>query len=974
MIQRIVNPLIASIVEDIISKFDGAEVGTIFLSTGSASPSVFDPSITTSSGTANWDLGDGSPIQTTNAISYVYIDGEPSHFVKIVDFPMSRIVAINAPDDDIIIVDFREMVNLEGFNIGNNSFTLTSIIANGLKLTTALYANSFELLTLILNDNFLTEIFLDQTPKAVTIDVSNNNLDTTQINKALSDLVTNGEEDGTFIWTGNGTATDLDSVNTLLNVRTWVLTGPISTGLSVILDPANMVELQPVLDVSTGFDPNDSKSHNVEDGNSNSFADIYFPVMGGQSIGKEDKGSGLHDLLVFGTEPTFIPNDGPTTSLPSSFDFTRADGDAFTTSGYEGIEIIDGRGEFTFLVHVKAEPGTGLHYIALWGTSFFGEQVSITLFDVTGEVSILMNGLVVAFNDTVNMRDGNWHHVAVRYKGGLGETTEIFIDGNNVGTPGTGATTINIDPDIELRWGSNASGGNSFDGRMTDLRLYPTVLTDEQIVFYANGQTDVWAESTIPRIRDIDFLMHWKLDETSGTTAIDSTGNGNSGTYTNFDATSSVNGRVDTAADMDRLNQDAIIGSALSTDPDGPFSVMWWLRPEDSAGGPAYETGAVSRWGAFNFHLSGFGNSIFVGVDVANDERFTSNDTVDFFDSLDIWIHIAFTIDSDMVMRLYKNGALFAQKQGTTFSKIAWDGLKVGTGNSNDGVDGRFDEFRVYNRLVTTDEISGYVIETGSVLVASLDDNGVTTVIRDTSTNSNQVDGTLIGGDTADLLSRVGKVKRAFQFNGTSDYINFGNNLKQNFTEEITISVLVKIDSWVNDSAGIIVKFGSYSLKRLGNSNRIRFELVGVTDGILDSVADLNTDEWIHIACTFDGNAMKIYLDGVEDNTIVAVGPMSVTSSDLIIGRNGPSGEFYGNLMDDARLYSRAGTADQIEKIYNKIQVEVFGYDSTSETLPDKSPISFVGQDGVGTDNADFVVRNSDGDTTTNSDIDTVIT
>jgi len=75
----------------------------------------------------------------------------------------------------------------------------------------------------------------------------------------------------------------------------------------------------------------------------------------------------------------------------------------------------------------------------------------------------------------------------------------------------------------------------------------------------------------------------------------------------------------------------------------------------------------------------------------------------------------------------------------------------------------------------------------------------------------------------------------------------------------------------------------------------------------------LPTHTWVHLAGTFDGKTMRIYVDGVERGVMARPGPVNPNSFHLCLGNyeEKHKSHFIG-LLDEVRLYSRALTADEV--------------------------------------------------------------
>jgi hypothetical protein len=89
----------------------------------------------------------------------------------------------------------------------------------------------------------------------------------------------------------------------------------------------------------------------------------------------------------------------------------------------------------------------------------------------------------------------------------------------------------------------------------------------------------------------------------------------------------------------------------------------------------------------------------------------------------------------------------------------------------------------------------------------------------------------------------------------------------------------------------------------------------GEVNAIGTAALGLNT--WSHLAATFDGSALKLYVNGTLVTTTVIAGTIPTSTGVLRIGGNSIWGEWYAGLIDDIRIYNRALTQTQIQTDMN---------------------------------------------------------
>ena len=136
---------------------------------------------------------------------------------------------------------------------------------------------------------------------------------------------------------------------------------------------------------------------------------------------------------------------------------------------------------------------------------------------------------------------------------------------------------------------------------------------------------------------------------------------------------------------------------------------------------------------------------------------------------------------------------------------------------------------------------------------------------------------------------------------------------------------------------------------------------------IYEDTPDVN--RWIHLAGTYDGSIMRLYVDGVEIGSQAISGIIPVDDNPVTIGAEENEdipqdvvGEFEG-LVDEVRLYNRALTASEIQEIFTLEEIDPELPNDTILSanpiaLDSSSPIEISGEIG---DNPN-VERNNDVD------------
>ena len=175
----------------------------------------------------------------------------------------------------------------------------------------------------------------------------------------------------------------------------------------------------------------------------------------------------------------------------------------------------------------------------------------------------------------------------------------------------------------------------------------------------------------------------------------------------------------------------------------------------------------------------------------------------------------------------------------------------------------------------------------------------------------------------------------ARRFDGTDDYVDFGNDTSLDLTTQGTIAVWVKTDrSYPSDTVdvdyrGIVNKAYSASTPQIsyfidwyGNNSSVRTLRAAISNGttlLSTTIANFNFGaEWNLIVFTFDGSYLNLYVNGELARTPVAqTVNAQATTYPLRIGR-----VFYGSVytwegdLDEVSIFNRALSASEISDMW----------------------------------------------------------
>ncbi len=286
------------------------------------------------------------------------------------------------------------------------------------------------------------------------------------------------------------------------------------------------------------------------------------------------------------------------------------------------------------------------------------------------------------FTATATVNDDSWHHVAA-----VADYPNLYfyIDGVlDSGSPHTMTfDIINVNGN-EFKIGTTGTT-YAFDGLIDDVRVYDRAFSAADMkALFELGEADITT----------NLNGHWKFDESAGTTAADSSGNGYDGTIFGNPAWSPSGGVVDGALVFDGTTD--VVRVPTGPMPTGDFTISAWIKPDDLA--YRYLWGIRGGSGIWD----GIWNNPWDG-EIRINGTYVLNPHAGFLaDS--IWQHFVMT-RSGSVVTVYRNSVVQATATyGTAFNDNSCD-LAIGanlscTGDTTGSAvwDGSIDEFRVYGR------------------------------------------------------------------------------------------------------------------------------------------------------------------------------------------------------------------------------------------------------------------------------------
>ena len=189
--------------------------------------------------------------------------------------------------------------------------------------------------------------------------------------------------------------------------------------------------------------------------------------------------------------------------------------------------------------------------------------------------------------------------------------------------------------------------------------------------------------------------------------------------------------------------------------------------------------------------------------------------------------------------------------------------------------------------------------------------------------NSNDSVGSNNGTDTSITYgSSYGKIGQGAGFNGSNSGVDLGNFTGVNSSSAMTVSAWVKKTSNIN--YGMIIAKGDVSaaggvfeLRNTGTTGKyeINIRTTVVKDCLATSV--IPTGVWTHILAVYNGSDLRIYINGVLENTTASVtGNLNSATTTTYLGRR-TDGYYFGGALDEVGIWSRALSSTEVGELYN---------------------------------------------------------
>ena len=423
-------------------------------------------------------------------------------------------------------------------------------------------------------------------------------------------------------------------------------------------------------------------------------------------------------------------------------------------------------------------------------------------------------------------------------------------------------------------------------------------------------------------------VSYWRLLETSGTTAADSAGFND----TTFTGTVNLGAPPVTSANTDPAVNFAATGSAdgpnvANLNPDGPFTLEVWTRPDAGAAGCIVGSQyRVSSRGGYALYGNFFGVPqyfIDIGIPGATVSRFISST----IPQAGVPVHLVFTFDGTNGA-LYVNGLVESSGTIAVFERNPVAPFTIA--KRSDGAaawNGAVDEVAFYNSALSAARVKQHTLAGMPLMVAIGKASDVVVDSKPAGTPHQGVN------NEATWAAANGSRTGVMQFVGTNTtQITLANN--PDFQSTVgTICFWMRSPGASDPAAGtgsegamlFDWRGGAGAVIVLADDGTLFFQTTPSSANSFRSIGLLDNNAWHHVAVTYDqqvNGLAEVYIDGILDNQSAGAAAWAWEARTIELGRShdGYWKKFNGYL-DDFRMYNRVLNATEVSSIASSAAV-----------------------------------------------------
>ncbi|MEN6426617.1 MAG: LamG-like jellyroll fold domain-containing protein [Phycisphaerales bacterium] len=161
-----------------------------------------------------------------------------------------------------------------------------------------------------------------------------------------------------------------------------------------------------------------------------------------------------------------------------------------------------------------------------------------------------------------------------------------------------------------------------------------------------------------------------------------------------------------------------------------------------------------------------------------------------------------------------------------------------------------------------------------------------------------------------------GMIDGALWLDGVGDYVEVADHPDFSLTTGMTATAWIKVDAFDKEWQTIVSKGDSaWRLHRNGLTDQVGFHITRPAGDHVqaDGLSNVNDGDWHHVAGTYDGGTVRLYVDGEPEGSAPSTGPIATNHYRVMLGENDQArNRYWTGVLDDVRIYSEALSQDQV--------------------------------------------------------------
>ena len=205
-----------------------------------------------------------------------------------------------------------------------------------------------------------------------------------------------------------------------------------------------------------------------------------------------------------------------------------------------------------------------------------------------------------------------------------------------------------------------------------------------------------------------------------------------------------------------------------------------------------------------------------------------------------------------------------------------------------------------------------------------------------------------MGSISGPVWSGAGRFGSALSFDGVNDWVSVPDASSLDLTTGMTLEAWVRpsaLGNWrtlvFKERPGGIV-YGLYADQAGG---RPLGEMFIGSERSVAGTAAVPLNAWTHLATTYDGSQLRLYVNGALAASTAVTGAMAASTGVLHLGGNSVWGEWFAGLIDEVRVYNRALSVGEVQQ---DMATAVSGSPPPPDTSPPSAPSGLSASTAIG--------------------------